>query len=252
MASKNQTALILKRLEEGTAAIYDRYESLIRKSGQGLKSQLQDLEADYTKAANQVSARSKIDLKNTLEKMADGGMVNSGETVQATIAANADRSRAMSTLAAQKAKDRNALEREYADDESQMKFQAEKEVSDFQNEVLKAAREQENADRDYELKQQQIDLQKDRLELDRETAAKNETAEEKEEGVKPSKSPYDLLSEIVKQNTRYNKKEGYKEVNRSEILKALSRVIHDTKISLSYRYELYLYGKSMGYIVPTE
>ena len=68
------------------------------------------------------------------------------------------------------------------------------------------------------------------------------------EGAFYSQVQPEYVDEIVKQNSKYNKKKGYTVVDRKAILLAISSVVKDTRLSYNYRYEMYLYGKSMGYI----
>ncbi|MBQ8911307.1 MAG: hypothetical protein IJY89_01905, partial [Clostridia bacterium] len=108
---------------------------------------------------------------------------------------------------------------------------------------------QENADREFEAEERQRAFDN---EIKRQTLEKTDTSkskgEEEEDGFIPEKSPYEYVQEIVKQNSKYNRKKKYTVVDRKAILLAISAVVKDTRISYRYRYEMYLYGKSMGYI----
>lgn len=246
MAQSEKVKELLKRLQEGTANIYSRYESLIQASNAGYDAKIEELEDEYQKAAGQVSAQSKIDLKNTLEKMSDAGYLKSGGTVQATIAANANRSSALSALSVQKAKDKKAYELEKDKAESNLKLQSEQEVQTFQNEMNDAILQQENLENEQR-------IQEEKLKLERQlNAAKlaqiNSEKAETEKGIVPGKDPYEYVDDIIEQNTTYHKKKGYKVIDRKAILLAISAIIKDTSISYDYRYEMYLYGKSLGYI----
>ena len=64
----------------------------------------------------------------------------------------------------------------------------------------------------------------------------------------PNKNAYAYFDDIVKQHTRYVPDKGYKVVDRKAIRKAITGIVKDEKLSQQYRYELYLYAKSMGYI----
>ncbi len=317
MAIKDLTSTLLKRLEEGTAQIYSKYQTLIQSSGQSFDRKIKELDTDYDNAANQASARAKIDLKNTLEKMADSGYVRSGETVHATIASNASRAGALSDLAVQKAKDKNALVSQKEEVEAKYSSAAQSEANQFQTKMMEAIRDQENQDRSYQAKQEEFAWEKEqtekenalaqeklafekeqaqkasaldqerflwekeqaeraallqqeaiarekeqqafenkiaseKLELERIKAAAQaaaDSAEKKEnQGITPDKSPYEYVKEIVKENTRYYPKKGYSVEDRKAILQTISAIIQDTHLSLQYRYEMYLYGKSLGYI----
>ncbi len=250
MSNQNYVKEILNRLEEGTKAIYDRYEKLIQSSAVGYENDLQKVDKQYSAAANRAVARSKIDLKNTLEKMADSGYVRSGETVQVTIAANADKADALAALEAQRAGDKADLNANKRKSELELSAQAEQEAGAFRDEMLKAYQEQINADREYEAQRRQEAVENARAQ--QELQIKLQTAEqakkEKSKGVVPDKSPYDYLQAIVKQNTTYNKKKGYKVIDRREILRAVSAIVKDKTVNYQYRYELYLYAKSLGYV----
>ncbi len=270
MAQSEKVKELLRRLEEGTGEIYSRYESLVRASDAGYDAKISELEGDYQRAAGLASAQAKVDLKNTLEKMADAGYMNSGETVQATIAANANRASALSALSVQKAKDKRAYLEEKDQARAKLLLQGEKEAQDFKNQVSDAVREQENLDREYEAKERELAfeqaMQQENLKLEKELsaakiaqiaaetykaqqeAAAKATESKKETGIQPKKTPYEYVDDIVKQNTTYHKKKGYKVIDRKAILLAISSIVKDTKIAYQYRYEMYLYGKSLGYI----
>ena len=241
MAQTDQIKEILKRMDEGTEKIYSRYENLIRESAKGYDAALESIELEHAKEANAASARAKVDLKNTLEKMADSGYIHSGETVQATIAANSDRARALSDLAVQKAKDRAANEAKKAEKIAELGLMAEEEADAFQERMYSELREQENFEREEAAAQKQRDFENA-------LAQQKAASEKKEKSFEPQKSPYDYVDEIVEQYTTYNKKKGYKEIDRKAILLAISAIVKDQSISYQYRYEMYLYGKSLGYI----
>ena len=61
-------------------------------------------------------------------------------------------------------------------------------------------------------------------------------------------TPQEYVDEIVKKNSRYNKQKKYTVVDRRAILQSISAIVKDTRLSYQYRYEMYLYGKSMGYL----
>ena len=90
-------------------------------------------------------------------------------------------------------------------------------------------------------------LAQNRAEFEWKTS-QTKTEEKKAEGIVPEKDPYEYVQEIIKQNSKYNKKKGYTVVDRRAILLAISSVVKDTRLSYQYRYEMYLYGKSLGYI----
>lgn len=249
MAKKDETTEILRQMEEGTDEIYSRYQSLIRATEASYDSQIKKLDSRYRKEANLASARAEVDLKNTLEKMADSGYVRSGETVQAQAYANAQRSSALSALATQKAEDAASFEAEKLKKSGELLAEAQKEAGEYQSQLLQTRLEQANLDREYEAERQQEayenKLAEEKLKL--ESSEKSEKSSSSD-GIVPEKSAYEYLEEIVKQNTTYNNKEGYKVVDRKAILLAISKIVKDTKISYRYRYELYLYGKTLGYI----
>ena len=137
-----------------------------------------------------------------------------------------------------------------ANEISEQISQAGKEANAQQTELERIQLEQANWEREYEAKRKQEAeenrLAEEKLKLENQKQEKEE--EKKSEAIVPEKSVYDYLSDIVKKHTTYNNKKGYKTVDRKGILQSLSTIIKDTKISYRYRYELYLYGKSLGYI----
>ncbi len=263
MSIKDQTAALLKRLEDGTAQIWEQYKKRVDASAAGYRQKAKELEQDYAEAANQASARAKIDLNNTLEKMADHGYIRSGETVQARISGNAAKNSALGKLAAQKEKDKNALNLQQMQTETELSAAAQKEAAALRNQVLDQIRDQENRDREYQMEveqnatanrlaQEKLELEKSRVaaEIAKEEAAAKEKAEEKATngGITPQKNVYDYLNDIVKKNTKTVAKKGYKVVDRKGIFQAVTSILKDKSLSYQYRYELYLYAKSMGYV----
>lgn len=250
MGARDLTSALLKRMEEGTSEIYKRYESLIEASDEAYRKKEKAIRADYAAAANEAAARARIDLNNTLERMADSGYIHSGETVQAQISANASKNNALTSLAVRKGKDLAALENERAKERAHYALEAAKEASAYETESLTQIRDQENRDREFYAAQAQRAeenrLAEERLKL--EQAKAEQTDSEASEGLVPSRSVYDYFDSIVKQNTRYEKDKGYKVINRTKIGKALRGILQDETLSLSYRYEMYLYAKSMGYL----
>ena len=234
MATKNQSLSILQQMEEGTREIYSRYEKLMNSASAGYEKRKKEINADYALAANQASARAKIDLKNTLEQMADSGYVRSGETLHATIAGNAARNQALSALEIQKAKDISTLESKRQETETELSTQAQKEIREYREDMLDRQREEENAQREYALKLAQ--------------ASSKNTQSNSQEGIEPKKNAYDYVDDIVERNTKYYPKKGYNVIDRKGILEALTLVIRDEALSYQYRYEMYLYAKSLGYI----
>ncbi len=300
MATKNNTAQILKQMEEGTEEIFSRYEKLIRATEASYNSKIRALDKKYQKEASFASARADVDLKNMLERMADSGYTRAGETVQAQAYANAQRSAAMSALSLQHGEQVASFEAEKAKTSASLLAEAEKEIGEYKTGLYRAQLEQANLDREYEAqlqrdqraqenwakeyeaqlqrdqraqenwaKEYEAQLQRDQREQENwvkeyEAARKQESyenhlAEEKlklesseknggSSGIEPEMTAYDYLNEIVKKHTTYNNKERYKVVDRKGILQSISRIVKDTNISYRYRYELYLYGKTLGYI----
>jgi hypothetical protein len=115
--------------------------------------------------------------------------------------------------------------------------EAKKEAEALKNTSLEQLQKQENADRDYELRKEELKLKEEK-----------QSSISGEEGIELSKDPYEYLQEIVKQNTSYHQAGGYKEIDKKAIKTALNQMVHDEKLSLRYRYEMYLYAKSLGYL----
>lgn len=248
MAQSSIMKQLLKRLEDGTAAIRARYESLANASDAAYRAKLSGLEEDYNRAVNEASAQAQINLKNNLEKMADAGYVRSGETVQATIAAGSNRAKMLAALASQKAKDKRAYESEMESARAGIVLEGEKHASDYENQISEMILAQENADREFEAAERQRAAENRIAQQTLEMNAKKNSGESGEKGIVPKKSPYDYVQEIIKQNSKYNKKKGYTVIDRRAILLSISSVVKDTRLSYQYRYEMYLYGKSLGYI----
>lgn len=262
MAKKDQTETLLQRLEDGTAEIYSRYENLIRTSAAAKEKKKREIEQDYKAAANEASAQAQIGLNNSLEKMADNGYLRSGETVQATLSANASRLGALNRLAVQKARDLGDLEAEQLQIQASLRNDAEKEAADFRSEAERTAREQANRDREFEAEENQRQfenrMEEEKLQWEKEKDSadsrgnSNGNSQGEPTGFTPEKSAYDYLDDIVERNTEYDPQRGYRVVDRSAILRALTQLIRDPEISYRYRYEMYLYAKSLGYLQTEE
>ena len=247
MAQTDTIKELLKRLEDGTAQIRSRYADLAKASDASYQAKIDALETDYARAVNAASAQAQINLKNNLERMADAGYSKSGETVQATIAAGSDRAKMLSALTQQKAKDRKSYESEMASARAGIELEGEKAASDYEAEASKMLLEQQNAEREYEAEERQRAFDN---QIKKQTLAQNaqNKSDKEEKGIVPEKSPYEYLQDIVKKNSKYDKKKGYTVVDRKAILLAISAVVKDTRISYAYRYEMFLYGKSLGYV----
>ncbi len=235
MSTKYQTLTILQQMEEGTREIYSQYEKLMQNAKADYDRRKEEILSEHTAAANAASARAKIDLKNTLEKMADSGYVRSGETVQATIAHNAAKNQALSHLDAQKAGALSDLEGQRIETETDLLIRAQNQVRSYREKMLEKQQKKEEADRKYQLEAAKAAAK---------TAAKTEEAE----GIELKKSATDYVEAMVKKYTRKNTKKGYSYVDRKALLEALTPVIRDETLSFRYRYEMYLYAKSLGYI----
>ncbi len=241
MSQTDTIKAYLKRLEDGTEAIRLRYKNLADASDAAYRAKISRLDQDYANAVNSASAQAQINLKNNLEKMADAGYSRSGETVQATIAAGSDRAKMLSGLAGAYAQEKSAYETEMSRARENYLLEGEKEAMEYENRAAETLLAQQNEDRKYEAAQRQQALEFD-------YKSKQEKKETSEDGLVPEKNPYEYVDEIVKKNSKYNKKKGYTVVDRKAILLSISSVVKDTRLSYKYRYEMYLYGKSMGYI----
>ena len=255
MAMKNITQNLLKRLEEGTAEIYSRYRSRLKETQKKYDVALEELEDDHRRAMNAASAQGKIERKNTLEKMADAGYVGGGETVQVSLAAGAARAADLRALSGQQAKNAAQLQVEKIREEQDLLETADREAAELKGDTLSAIREQENLDREFEAEENQRKFENDLALKEWEwkkseaaSAEKEKNPTKQEEGLVPKIEPYAYLEAIVEKNTVYYPQKGYKTLDRRGILQAINDIVRDTNVSRSYRYELYLYAKSMGYL----
>ena len=248
MAQSDAMKQLLKRLEDGTASIRSRYESLANASDARYRAKLSDLEEDYSRAVNAASAQAQINLKNNLERMADAGYLRSGETLQATIAAGSDRAKMLAALSTQKAKDKRGYESEMASAREGILLEGEKEATAHENQLSEMILAQQNADREFEAQERQRAIDNEFKRQSLQQSAQNSTAKTEEKGIVPQMNPYEYVQEIIRQNSKRNNQKGYTVIDRREILLAISDVVKDTRISYKYRYEMYLYGKSLGYI----
>lgn len=255
MSQTDTIKAYLKRLEDGTAQIRLRYQNLAAASDDEYRARISRMDADYKNAVNTAAAQSQIHLKNNLEKMADAGYVRSGETVQATIAAGSDRAKMLSSLTSDYTQNKKAVESEMNRSRESLLLEGEKQAAEQENRAVETLLAQQNADREFEAAQKQRaienELKKQSLAQSKaefEYKVTNEKKGKTEEGIVPEKTPYEYVDEIVKKNSRYNKQKKYTVVDRRAILQSISAIVKDTRLSYQYRYEMYLYGKSMGYL----
>lgn len=235
-------------LEAASDDLKKRYEALVRASDATYANQRRQLDEDYRASALAASADAKIGLKNSLERMADAGYIGGGETVQATIAANTEKNRALTDLAKQRARDQSALAQSHAEKRAAIALEGEKEIAGLKKEAGEVMLEEERNQREWEAQEAQRAFENSvKLKsLSLQQSKSNQTASEA--GITPKKDPYTYVDEVVEQYTTYNKKQGKKVVDRRAILLALSGIVQDQKLSYRYRYEMYLYGKTLGYL----
>ena len=233
MAIKDYTKELMQRLQDGTQAIRARYETLTKKLERNKEAEEETLQEETRALKNAAAARSRIALQGELEQMADSGYLQSGETVQARMAENARASRALSQIESDAARSRDKIRSEYADAALTLQDGEATELSRLQEDTDKALREEEEkeAERAHERELAQI-----------------KASATTEQGIEPKKSAYDYVDDIVESATRYVPSKGYKVVDRKTILQRLSDLIRDEELSLRYRYEMYLYSKSLGYL----
>ena len=87
MRVQDTASAILKRLEEGTQAIYDQYQAKAVEADASYKQKLSDLDRDYREASRALSGASRVGLQDRLTGLADLGLASSGAAQQARVSA---------------------------------------------------------------------------------------------------------------------------------------------------------------------
>lgn len=234
----NLTKKLLEYLEDGSRQIYERYEAAVKTLETERKRKLAEKEKETRSRANQIVADSELALKRNLEAMAENGYYAGGETVQARLAANADKNRQMTALSEEKAAFESELLREESEESEKLLREGEKEAREHEEEMTKLLLEQANRDREFEAEERERQSRKQ--------AAQTESKEEK--GLVPELSANAFLENLTTRYTRYDSDAKKKILDRLSLRKALDGVLRDSTLSLAYRYELYLIGKAMGYL----
>ncbi|MBQ4037852.1 MAG: hypothetical protein IJC84_07000 [Clostridia bacterium] len=241
MAIKDYTKELMQRLQDGTQAIRARYEALTKKLKSDRLAEENALAEETRALKNAAAARSRIALQGELEQMADSGYLQSGEAVQARMAENARAVRAQSQIDSDAARSLDRIRSEYTEAALTLGEGEARELSSLRADTVGALRDEVKEQRETAEREAERAHEKE-LVLLRSSGA--DTAE----GIEPKKSAYDYVDDVVKSATRYVPSKGYRVVDRKAILQRLSSLIRDEGISKRYRYEMYLYGKSLGYL----
>jgi len=242
MAIKDYTKELMQRLQDGTQGIRTRYEALAKKLKSDRLAEENALAEETRALKNAAAARSRIALQGELEQMADSGYLQSGEAVQARMAENARAVRAQSQIDSDAARSLDRIRSEYTEAALTLGEGEARELSALRSDAEDALRDELRSQREMAEKEAERAHEKE-LALLKTTGSASADA-----GIEPQKSAYDYVDDIVKSATRYVPSKGYRVVDRKAILQRLSSLIRDEGISKRYRYEMYLYGKSLGYL----
>ena len=265
MAIKDQALEILRRMESGVNDLYESMKKRMAASNARYDAAATAADTDYRKEKRRASGEARVRLSNDLERLADQGLASSGGAMQTRLAHNAALSDTLSALAgnASAKKQEAALEKARAG--AEIEAETEKTAANLRSSLMKTYLDQLNADRANELAAQknaaELRLKERSLALQEEKAKRSSAqsvaraslagvtaASAESGGLTPSRSPYQVLKEIVEQYTAADPDDRrYKIVNHTKISKALKAIVEDPGISAEYRRELYLYARSLGY-----
>jgi len=266
MAKTDLASRILKEMESGVSDLYRAYQSRIRTSGERYDSLKQEIAADTEEKKRLERSASAIRLKNSLEKLAEQGLAASGGAMQTRLSENAALAGALSKIEASGRASENELLREKEKERAELEEKQASALTSYRTQMMKSYLDQLNADRDREaenakinrelsLKARSIALQEQKYKNSLSSASASSSsssssgAKNAETGIVPKKTPYEYLDEIVaKYTTRDPNDRRYKLINKGAIAKTLNTLVRDVTLAESYRKELYLYAKTMGYL----
>ena len=255
MTIQETASAILKRMEEGTQAIYARYREKARQSDASYQKKLSDLETDYRESGRDLSGQAQAALNDRLTSLSDLGLGASGAAEQARISARTALLRSLGQLSVQREKDRSAAKAAYDSETAALAAEGEEKAEKYRDSMTKLLLEQQNKDREFQEKQQQnqekLAIQKEKLALQKQNAAKSASGKSGasgEAGLTLKETPAKMMNTIVKACRQYNKSERYYYVDREQVQKAVMRILNDTRITKSYRYQLYVQARAMGYV----
>lgn len=262
MANREETSLLLKKIEEGTQGIYSRYQKLVSAANAEYDSDIASLDAGFAKEANKAAAQSRINLSNTLETLGEKGLSRSGESVQSEITSRAGLVSALGALSAQKEASRSELERAKTKNKATLLSEAEDKALTLRIDGYKAYLEALDRDREFEADEEQRKFENSiksaQLELEKQKAASASASASTKNSSKSTSSedgavsfkmtPAQYFEEIVARFTTKEKGKKYKVINKTKIRDTIAEVIRDTNLSGSWRYELMTYARSLGYL----
>ncbi|MBP5288352.1 MAG: hypothetical protein J6Z79_00580 [Clostridia bacterium] len=266
MSVKDTASAILKRLEEGTQAIYDQYREKAKGADASYQQKLSDLDLDYREAARALDGTARVNLQDRLTGLSDLGLASSGAAQQARISARTALLGALGKLTARLTRDRAAARGSYEAEKAALAAEEAEKTEKYRDTMTKLLMDQQNKDREFEAKeqreQQKIALQQQKLTLQQQTAAarssgsgsgkttasKSSASAAKEAGLTPDQKPAKMMSTIIQANRKLNKTERTSYVDRARVQQAVMQILNDTRITKTYRYQLYTQARAMGYI----
>ena len=260
MSIKDTASEILRRMEEGTAEILSRYRERAAAGDEAYKSRLSDLDRDYRAAAREIIGRSETDMRDRLTGMADLGLANSGAAAQARISSSTALTGSLGRLSGQwnAAREKIRAERDAA--RADLEREGEEKARDYENSLYQLLIKQQNADREFNAAQAQqaekAALEKQKLALQRAAVSQKTTVKTSssgkgtvtEAGLVLDQSPAKMMDTILQNCRRFNQKGKYYYYDRRSVQKAVKEILEDTKITVTYRYQLYAQARALGYV----
>ena len=249
MAIKDTASAILKRMEEGTQAIYAGYREKARQANAAYQQKLSDLDLDYRENSRALTGTARAGLQDRLTSLSDLGLSASGAGEQARISAGTALLSALGKLSLQHTKEKAAAKTAYENTAASLEAEGEEKASQYRDTMTKLLLEQQNKDRDFAEKQAKnqasLTLQKQKLTLQQQKSAGKSAAAS--DGLTPDQKPGKMMDTIVKSARKYNKKGGYFYTDRDQVQKMVTKLLRDTSLSKTYRYQLYVQARAMGY-----
>ncbi len=245
MTTKNSVEAILQRMEEGTEAIYAQYREKARQAKASYQQKRQELDTDFRENARGLTGAAQVDLAGRLTGLSDLGLASSGAADQARISSRTALLSSLGKLALQHARESAAARTAYENTAASLETEGAEKASKYRDTMTRLLLEQQNKDREFAEKQE---LSRQKLALSRQKLAQQTSSKNSgTDGIVPPEKPTQMMEAILKGARKYNTLYGYSYVDPSAVKKAVRKIIEDEHLSKTWRYQVYVIARSMGY-----
>ena len=150
---KDTAQAILKRMEEGTQAIWEGYREKARQAESAYRQKMSDLDADYRENSRALTGAAHTGLLDRLTSLSDLGLSSSGAAEQAHISARTALLDSLGKLSLQQTKDKAAAKSAYENTAASLEAEGAEKVSKYRDSMTKLLLDQQNKDREFAEKQ---------------------------------------------------------------------------------------------------